>query len=40
MAYLYFRDYKRLIQLDKIGAIVLPAVTPMGQRNKVKTDRL
>jgi hypothetical protein len=33
-------NYRRLIQLDKIGAIVLPAVTPMGQRNKAKTDRL
>jgi hypothetical protein len=33
-------NHRRLIQLDKIGAIVLPEATPRGKRNKTKTDRL
>jgi hypothetical protein len=33
-------NYRRLIQLNKTGAIVLPEATPRGKRNKTKTDRL
>ena len=33
-------NYRRLIQLNKTGVIVLPEATPRGKRNKAKTDRL
>jgi hypothetical protein len=33
-------NYRRLIQLNKVGAIALPAATPLGKRNKPKTVRL
>lgn len=33
-------NYRRLIQLDKVGVIKLPAATPLGKRNKPKTVRL
>lgn len=33
-------NYRRLVQLDKVGAITLPAATPIGQRNKPKIVRL
>lgn len=33
-------NYRRLIQLHKTGAIILPEITPHGQRNKPKIVRL
>jgi hypothetical protein len=33
-------NYRRLIQLNKVGSIVLPSATPLGKRNKPKTVRL
>ena len=33
-------NYRRLIKLDKLGVITLPAATPLGKRNKPKTVRL
>ena len=33
-------NYRRLIKLDKLGVITLPAATPLGKRNKPKIVRL